>query len=185
MFVLVMPVVVGVLMGMHHGLMAVLMPVVDMVPGLVLMLVLMLIFAVATHLGSPPFYTLKDISAFLNVKETLAKYPANKSPGGRNYPEKKLTFRSLSYNFDQTWGMNPILVLTNPKLDEPATKAYGAASAKFLWLFFRHSRKGKFWGQRRYGIALRKDRGTTGAGVPAGGNPWLIPGAPPPPGCQR
>jgi hypothetical protein len=123
MFVLVMPVVVGVLMDMHQGLMAVLMPVVDMRPGLVLMLVLMLIFAVATHLGSPPFYTLKYISASLPVKETLAEYPAKKSPGGRNYPEKKLTFRTLCHNLDQAQGTNPGLVLRNLKLDEPATKA--------------------------------------------------------------
>ena len=144
MFVLMMPVVVSVLMGMHHGLMAVLMPVVDMGPGLVLMLVLMLIFAVATHLGSPPFYTLKDILAFLPVKETLAKDPAKKSPGGRNYPEKKLTFISLCHNLDKTRGTNPGIVLTNLKLDEPATKAYGAASARFLWLFFAIPERGNY-----------------------------------------
>ena len=64
-----------------------------------------------------------DKSAFLHVKETLARYPAKKSPGGRNYPEKKLTFSSLCYNFHQTRGTNPGIVLTNLKLDEPATKA--------------------------------------------------------------
>ena len=123
MFVLVMLVVMGVLMGMHHGLMAALMPVVDMGPSLVLMLVLMLIFAVATHLGSPPFYTLKGISTFLPVKGTLGRSPAKKSHGGRTYPEKKLTFSSLCYNSHQTRGTNPGIVLRNLKLDEPATKA--------------------------------------------------------------
>jgi len=118
------------------------------------MLVLMLIFAVATHLGSPPFYIVKICQIFLNVKETPAKYPAKKLPNGRNYPEKKLPFSSLCYNFYIIRGTNPGIILTNLKLDEPATKAYGAASARFLWLFFRHSRKGKFWslfsGLRRF-----------------------------------
>jgi hypothetical protein len=88
MFVLVMPVVVGVLMGMHHGLMAVLMAVVDMGPGLVFMLVLMFIFAVATHLGSPPFYTLKGISDFLPVKETRQNIRRKNRRGGEITPKR-------------------------------------------------------------------------------------------------
>ena len=90
MFVPVMPVVMGVLMGMHHGLMAVLMAVVDMGPGLVLMLVLMLIFAVATHLGSPPFYTLKVISDFLPVKETRQNIRRKNRRGRAKLPRKEV-----------------------------------------------------------------------------------------------
>jgi hypothetical protein len=136
MFVLVMLVVVDVLMGMHHGIMAVVMPVVDMGPSLVLMLVLMLIFVVATHLGSPPFYIYKNISASLHVKETPARYPAKKSSGRQNYPERMLKFSPLCRKLKKLLGTNPGIVLTNLKLDEPATKAFGATSARFLWLFF-------------------------------------------------
>ena len=91
-----------------------------------------------------------DKSASLHVKETLARYPAKKSPGGQSYPEKRLTFRTLWHNLDQTRGTNPGIVLTNLKLDEPATKAYGAASARFLWLFFSSFQKGEILGSIRY-----------------------------------
>jgi len=51
----VMVIVVRVLMAMDHGFMAVPMAVVGMGACLMRMLVLMFVFAVATHLGSPPF----------------------------------------------------------------------------------------------------------------------------------
>ena len=61
MVVGMMALVVGVLVAMNGGLVAVLLAIMAMSFSPMGVFVLMLVFAVATHLGSPPFYYIFNI----------------------------------------------------------------------------------------------------------------------------